>query len=270
MARHSIARRLFRRVSTVERTIAVGLLTALLVAASASPAGAQFGALKRLKNIKDAVTGPDSAARVKDSLAKVAVANGEVVAPDTAKAGESMFSRAKSAAGKASDKFEKATGVSAKDAALVATGAGVANVAAKKLGMDPASLAASAMSNKSGAGVNKVGSPSAAAAMQGMSPYAAAAGPLAGSADSQLMLVFQQEMTQVAMAANTGDPVARAKLDGWQKLVTSYTTEAMKLSTAGAGGDPTAYARMQQLQLTAVREWISQYGSATAKASLKP
>ena len=43
----------------------------------------------------------------------------------------------------------------------------------------------------------------------------------------------------------------------------------MKLNTAAAGGDMSAYTKIQQLQVAAIREWIDQYGSATAKASLK-
>ena len=264
------AARLSRRSSVVGRTLAVALLTVVMLAASASPAGAQLGALKKLKVLKDAVSGPDSAARVKDSLAKIAVANGTVVAADTAKVGQSLLSRATSAAGKASEKFEKATGVSAKDAALVATGAGVANVAAKKLGMDPMSLAASAMDRKGGAAANKVGAPGSASsqAAQGMAAAYGGAGAM-GSADAQLMLLFQQEMTPLALAANSGDPVARAKVEAWQKLVSNASAEAVKLSSAGAAGDPTAYAKMQQLQMNAIREWIGQYGSVAAKASLK-
>ena len=65
------AARLSRSSSVVGRTLAVALLTVVMLAASASPAGAQLGALKKLKVLKDAVSGPDSAARVKDSLAKI-------------------------------------------------------------------------------------------------------------------------------------------------------------------------------------------------------
>jgi hypothetical protein len=277
-------------------------LAILLVAGIAAPAHGQFGALRRLKDLKDAVSGPDSAARVKDSLAKISIANGEVVAPDSAKGGQSLFSRATSAAGKASDKFEKVTGVSAKDAALVASGAGVAGIAAKKLGVDPMSLAGNAMGRMSASAQKKAlqaqgavpgssamqalqGAPSGQAmqAMQAMqlqaqaqalkgmtAPNVGQAALLAGAPDARVMLLFQQEMMQVAMDATSGNAPARAKLDGWQKLSASFDTDASKLTASASAGDMTAYAKLQQMQVDVMREWINRYGSKAARAGLTP
>jgi hypothetical protein len=310
MTRLSIVRRaafMAGRHPGTRRVANVGLLAGLailLAAAAAAPANAQFGALKRLKELKDAVSGPDSAARVKDSLAKISVANGEVVAPDSAKAGQSLFSRATSAAGKASDKFEKVTGVSAKDAALAATGAGVAGLAAKKLGVDPMSLAGNAVGKMNASAQKKAmqaqgavpgmpggsamqalqGAPSGQAmqAMQGMqamqlqaqaqalksmtAPNVGNAALLAGAPDAQIMLAFQQEMMQAAMAATSGDAAARARLDAWTVLTNRFELQAAPLMTAAGNGDVAAMSKLQGMQTALMREWMNA-GAPRAKAS---
>src|SRR5688572_7794706 len=86
------------------------VMAAMLLAAWPTDAHAQFGRLKQLKN----AISPDSAAKaesaVKDSIALAA----KLAAGDTTPLQRSKFSRAVSAAGAASEKFEQVTGVSAK------------------------------------------------------------------------------------------------------------------------------------------------------------
>lgn len=284
---------------SVVRQISLALLSAaLVVAATPRAADAQFGALKKLKELKDAVSGPDSAAKVKDSLAKVhAIANGEVALPDTGKEEQSFFSRAKAAATKVSDKVESTTGVSVKDAALAASGAGLAGIAAKKLGVDPSTIAGNLVGKATEGAQKKAaqaqgavpgipGMPGgvslqamraqsqamqAQAAMQakalkGMAtPIAATAAMLGAMPDAQLMMAFQQSMAQVAMEATAGNPVARAKMEAWSGLAEKYETQAQALSATASAGDMAAITKLQALQVAMMREWLSVYGNA-AKA----
>jgi hypothetical protein len=108
-------------------------------------------------------------------------------------------------------------------------------------------------------------------AMKGMTaPRVGQAALLAGAPDAQVMIAFQQDMMQVAMDATSGNAVARAKLDAWQKLSESFEADAAKLSGPAAAGDMAAYAKLQQLQVGVMREWLDRYGSKAAKASIKP
>jgi hypothetical protein len=278
----------------------MALAIGALIAVAPRPVAAQFGLLKKLKDAKDAMSAPDSAARVKDSLAKLQnVSNGDVAAPADSGKGRSLFSRAVSVAGSASDKFEKVTGVSAKDAALVASGAGIAGIAAKKLGVDPTSLATNAMGKVTDAAQKKAGlqagSPGAmlqglaagasggsagqamqqmqalqqaqalqamqATALKGLGAQKGGAAAFGGMPDAQLMIAFQQEMMQVAADATAGNPVARAKLDGWNALTVKFEADAAPLSAAVSNGDMAAFAKLQALQTTMMREWMKNYGS---------
>lgn len=295
-----------QRNSTSRRAMWLMLAVAVVAAATPVRAEAQFGAFKKLKKAKDAVSAPDTAARAKDSVAKAQnISNGEVVTDSTKKSG-SLFSRAKSAAEGASEKFEAVTGVSAKDAALAATGAGIAGIAAKKLGVDPTSIVNNAVSKAAASAQQKAtaaatgaipGMPSGDAAsalqsMQGLQAQAAQAqamatmqgkalsGLTAGSSQAaamagamphaQLMLEFQQSMMKVSMEATAGSPSARAKLDAWQKLSEKYERQGTKLSQAIAGGDMSAYVKLQELQTGMMREWLKAYGEAPAKPTGKP
>ncbi|MCY7380640.1 MAG: hypothetical protein LH467_15035 [Gemmatimonadaceae bacterium] len=287
------AAHMFSRRRVTARLTALTLLSLGLLASSGTTASAQFGGLKRLKELKDAVSKPDSAAKAKEALEKLQhVSNGEVGTPiDTSTRGPGLFSRARSAVVGASDKFEKVTGVSTKDAVLAASGAGLAGIAAKKMGVDPASLAGNALGKANELAQKKAalsragsspgaalkgaltGAPNAAGmqqmqamqqqmqalqAMQGKAMSASTRGiaGLVGMPDAQLMLTFQQEMMQVAMDATTGNAVARAKLDAWNTLTDKYDADAMALSVAASGGDMAALAKMQAMQVGMMREWL--------------
>lgn len=255
---------------------AIRLLTlaacGLLALASARPADAQFGALKKLKN---KVTGtPDSASVIADSVKKDSAKVAATAPADTTKGGQSIFSRAKNAASKASDKFEQTTGISAKDAALAASGAGVANLVMKKTGVadatnignigmnaigKSASAAASAAKTPSVADLSKLGMPGMPAipGMSAISPSVTGArvpAVIGGTAETAAVLEFQQELMDVAMKASTGDANARARLDAWQALLLKYQPEMMRLSTTAAA-QPDTPRKLMELQLALMSEW---------------
>src|SRR5689334_9709215 len=114
--------------------------SALVVALMPSPAHAQFG---RLKKLKDKFSAPDSAARAKDSLAQIAAE----VKPESVHVGKSLLQKTGSVVSSANGALESATGISAKDAALAATGIGASSLMAKKLGLDPMSIGQQAIAN---------------------------------------------------------------------------------------------------------------------------
>jgi len=266
------------------RMLALG---AMLVGLAPWPAEAQFGALRKLKNKMSA---PDSAARLKDSLEQIA----KGVSPDSVKIGKGLLARGVSAAKKANDKLEETTGISAKDAALTATGIGATGLVAKKLGVDPMSLGSQIMNNRKLGASQKVaggnvelnktggipGMPDAATmrAMQSaQAQIRAGAGrgkvgggapsmgiPGATEADVQAYVAFQQEMMQVGMAASAGDASAQARLNAWQALALKHEGEIQRLSLAAQGGDLTAIQKLQLLQFQLMREWANT-GSTKAK-----
>lgn len=268
---HALAARTAGRLASFGRRVAmVALAVGALCALAPQTGGAQFGMLKKLKQAKDAATAPDSAARARDSLAKIQnlSAGDVVITADSASGkgaarGKSMFQRAAKAASKASDKFEQTTGVSVTDAALAASGAGLAGIAARKMGVDPASIAANAMGQASAAAQRRATAGNAIASPAGMMRgLVGAGGSPAGMPDAQLMLDFQQQMLEVATQATAGDAGARAKLDAWTVLSLKYEREATPLSTAMAAGDLAAYAKLQALQATMMRDWLNRYGVA--------
>lgn len=70
-----------RLTTTGRRGAWVALAIAALAAVMPGSADAQFGMPKKLKSAKDAMSAPDSAARAKDSLARIQqISNGEVFA----------------------------------------------------------------------------------------------------------------------------------------------------------------------------------------------
>jgi hypothetical protein len=274
---------------------------ALLLALAPSPAHAQFGMLKKLKN---KVSAPDSAARAKDSLEQIA----RGVSPDSVKIGKGLLARGVSAASAASNKLEETTGISAKDAALAATGVGASALVAKKMGMDPGSMKDAIVNNakananakmmqkangvnamgaipgmgdmaamgaaqarmmeaarKGGAGRPTVGGGVPTIASMGMTGTPNMAG-MAGytEADAQAIVAFQQEMMQVAMAASAGDAGAKARLEAWQTLTLKHEAEIQKLSLQAQGGDAAAIQKLQQMQFTIMKEWAST-GSVMSK-----
>jgi hypothetical protein len=96
-------RRQFRSLTTMFRWLAAG---AVVVALVPSPAHAQFG---RLKKLKDKLGAPDSAARAKDSLAQIAAG----VKPESVKVGKSFLQRSAAVVSSANGAIESATGISA-------------------------------------------------------------------------------------------------------------------------------------------------------------
>jgi len=65
----------------------------------------------------------------------------------------------------------------------------------------------------------------------------------------------------VTMAATTGDPSARAKLDGWQKMSARFDVEAATLMSTAATGDASGYMKLQRMQTNVMREWLDKYSS---------
>jgi hypothetical protein len=251
--------------------------SALLLALLPSPAHAQFG---RLKKLKEKFSAPDSAARAKDSLAQIAAG----VKPESVKVGTSFLQKSASVVSSANGALESATGISAKDAALAATGIGATNLLSKKLGVDPMSIGQQAMANakmtaqqramQKAAG--KVGAPNAgmsgmdAAQMQAMQQGAmanAAAGARANSAamaayanagysqdDIDALTTFQQEMMQLSMAASAGDASAKARLEAWESVVMKYQDDMQKLSLAAGSGDLAAAQKAQRMKFDMIME----------------
>ncbi len=293
---------LLPRLSVGARLFAVSAC-GLFALAIARPVDAQFGALKRLKN---KVTGAPDSAAVADSAKKDSLRVAAGLPLDTMpKAGQSMFSRAKNAASKASDAFEAKTGISAKDAALAATGVGIAGVVAKKAGLPDvqsigANVASKAISAAAGSGtpapsagiMSKLGIPgmpgvagtpgtpaapgAAMSAMSAMSSMGAQLPSMSGArsvdmtganAETVMLMEFQQEMTDVAIKASTGDANARARLDLWQALLVKHQAEMMRLSTQEAAMLPDTPQKLMDLQMALISEWRGKKAPATPKTT---
>jgi hypothetical protein len=246
------------------RTISIGrrcarFLGAALVLAAVTPwpAQAQFGMLKKLKN---AVSQPDSSARAKDSLAQIAAG----VSPDSVKIGKGLLARGMTAAGDVSDKMEKATGISAKDAALAATGVGAGGLLAKKMGVDPMSLGKAAMANAKQAGQQRA--MNATAGLVGL-PKGAGMGAIPGMPDLAKLQAMQGAagMMQGAMAkaaqgrmksAVTPNGAAMmgpgAGLAGFTQAdaeaLVAFQQEMMQVAMAASAGDASAKARLDAWQ----------------------
>ena len=268
---------------------------AMIVALSPSIAHAQFG---RLKKLKEKFSAPDSAARAKDSLEQIAAG----VKPESVKVGKSMLQKGAAIVSTANGALEATTGISAKDAALAATGIGASNLMAKKLGLDPMSIGAQALANAkmsaqqramqkaagggltgaarlgglAGAGMDAAQLQALRRAATTRANRAAMANPMAGNpatpsysqADLDALLAFQQEMSQLSVAASAGDPSARARLELWQELALKYQPEAQRLSAAAGAGDMGAVQKLQRLQFDMMREW-SRSGSLKSTGKVK-
>ena len=263
---------------------------AMLLALMPSPAHAQLG---RFKKLKEKFSAPDSAARAKDSLAQIAAG----VKPESVKVGKSFLQKSAGMVSSANGALESATGISAKDAALAATGIGASNLVAKKMGLDPMSIGQQAIANAKMSAqqraVQKVGGTGLAgtAGAPGMAGYpsmdaeqmrnmqkamgAAAASGRANSAamanayasagysqaDIDALTQFQQEMMQLSMAASAGDPTAKARLQSWEVLVMKYQTDMQKLALAAGAGDMGAAQKAQRMQFDLIKEWNASGGS---------
>jgi hypothetical protein len=273
---------------------------ALLLALTPSPAHAQLG---RFKKLKEKFSAPDSAARAKDSLAQIAAG----VKPESVKIGRSFLQKSAGMVSSANGALESATGISAKDAALAATGIGAGNLVAKKLGLDPMSIGQQAMANakmsaqqraaQKVGGVGLAGTAGApgmagypsmdaeqmrnmqkamgAAAASGRANSAAMANAYAGAgysqADIDALMQFQQEMMQLSMAASAGDATAKARLQSWEVLAMKYQTDMQKLSLAASTGDMAAAQKIQRMQFDLIKEWnASGSGRANLPKAKKP
>jgi len=273
-----------RMSNDVTRWLTVG---AMLLALSPSPAHAQLG---RFKKLKEKFSAPDSAARAKDSLAQIAAG----VKPESVKVGKSFLQKSAGMVSSANGALESATGISAKDAALAASGVGAGNLVAKKLGLDPMSIGQQALANaKLNAQQRALQKASGGAAGTGMDAVqlqamqraamgnaaasaransAAMSGAIAGNpamagytqADAQALLQFQQEMMQLSLAASTGDTKATARLQAWELIAQKYQVQMQQLAIAAGSGDVAAAQKMQRLQFDLIREWTST-GGARAK-----
>ena len=281
-----------RTTTSMARWLVAG---AMIVALSPSPSHAQFG---RLKKLKDKFSAPDSAARAKDSLEQIAAG----VKPESVKINKSKLQRGAEIVSTANGALESATGISAKDAALMASGVGATNLMAKKLGLDPMSIGAQALANAkmsaqqramqkvtgggltgaaglgglAGAGMDAVQLQAMQRAATTRANRAAMANPMVGNpamanysqADIDALLAFQQEMSQLSVAASAGDPSARARLEAWQALALKYQPEAQRLSAAAGAGDMGAVQKLQRLQFDMMREW-SRTGSLKSTGKVK-
>ena len=282
-----------RKATSVARWLVAG---AMIVALSPSIAHAQFG---RLKKLKEKFSAPDSAARAKDSLEQIAAG----VKPESVKVGKSLLQKGASVVSTANGALESTTGISMKDAALAATGVGASNLMAKKLGLDPMSIGAQALANAkmtaqqramqkatggkvggpglsgmAGAGMNAAqmqamqraamsNATSANANRAAMANAMAAQGAAAGysQADIDALLAFQQEMSQLSIAASSGDASATARLQAWEALALRYQPEAQRLSVAAGGGDAAALQKLQRLQFDMIKEWQLAGGAKVKK-----
>ena len=282
-----------RKTTSMARWLVAG---AMIVALSPSIAHAQFG---RLKKLKEKFSAPDSAARAKDSLEQIAAG----VKPESVKVGKSLLQKGASVVSTANGALESTTGISMKDAALAATGVGASNLMAKKLGLDPMSIGAQALANAkmtaqqhamqkatggkvggpglsgmAGAGMNAAqmqamqraamsNATSANANRAAMANAMAAQGAAAGysQADIDALLAFQQEMSQLSIAASSGDASATARLQAWEALALRYQPEAQRLSVAAGGGDAAALQKLQRLQFDMIKEWQLAGGAKVKK-----
>jgi len=285
-----------RKTASVARWLVAG---AMIVTLSPSSAHAQFG---RLKKLKEKFSAPDSATRAKDSLEQITAG----VKPESVKVGgKSILQKGAAIVSTANGALESTTGLSVKDAALAATGVGAGSLMAKKFGFDPMSLGAQALANSklsakqrlmqkatgglTGAGPSGMASAGMSAAqIQAMqraamanaatahANHAAMGNAMAGNAamggysqaDIDAIMAFQQEMTQLSMAASAGDPAARARLEAWQGFALKYQTEAQRLSIAAGAGDTDAALKLQRLELDMIREW-SRTGSVKTPTKIK-
>jgi hypothetical protein len=251
---------------------------AIVVALVPSSAQAQFG---RLKKLKDKLSAPDSAGRAKDSLAQIAAG----VKPESVKVGKGFLQRGAAVVSSANGALESATGLSVKDAAMAASGVGAGNLIAKKFGVDPMSIGQQALANarmnaqqramQKATGTGRAGAMDAVqlqamqrAAMGNAAPSARANSALADAAmggftqaDAEALVLFQQEMMQLSMAASAGDPKAKARLEQWETIALKYQPQMEKLSIAAGAGDMAAAQRMQRLQFDLIKEWSNAGGA---------
>lgn len=268
MARNEIDR---ATASASVRTIPIGrrvigwlVFAMLLIALVPWPAQAQFGMLKKLKT---AMANPDSAARVKDSLAQIAAG----VHPDSVKIGKGLLARGVSAASTASNKLEEHTGISAKDAALAATGLGAGALIAKKMGSDPTSLGAQAINKAKLAGQQRAMNSAAGTGVAGIKSKVMGSIPGMGAMtgmgsmpgmDAATIQAMQKAMGNAGtvtgkMPANPGAAMLGGAMAGITeadvRALASFQQEMMQVAMAASGGDAAAQARLEAWSALAVK-----------------
>jgi hypothetical protein len=87
-------------------------------------------------------------------------------------------------------------------------------------------------------------------------------------ADVDAIIAFQQEMTQLSLAASSGDASARVRLAEWEALVLRYNPEVQRLSMAASAGDMGAVQKLERIQFDMMREF-TRTGSAKAPTKIK-
>ena len=68
---------------------------------------------------------------------------------------------------------------------------------------------------------------------------------------------FQQELIEVAIAADGGDGAAQARLESWTSMAKQRVSEIATLATATSAGDLAAIQRLQVIQADLMKEWVN-------------
>ncbi len=243
---------------------ALAIAILLLLTAVPDTADAQFGRLKKLKN----AISPDSAAKAEAVKADSVAIAAKLAVGDTTPLQRSRFSRAVTASRAGAEKFEKVTGVSAKDAALAASGVGATGlvakklgvdpnaILAKKLGVDPTSIGANAIEkalekrslSKAGIMESALKKAGGAGLQSKVANAAAGAGMVQGLPDMAELVKMQQAALKNA-AKQSGD-LKGLSVPGFSeadvRALAVFQQEMMQVAMAAAGGNAAAQARLNR------------------------
>lgn len=243
------------------------LAVAILLVLTAVPqtAEAQFGRLKKLKNAID----PDSATKAESAKADSILLAAKLATGDTTPIQRSRFSRALSASKSGAEKFEKVTGVSAKDAALAASGVGATGLVAKKMGVDPKAILAKKLGvdpttiganaiekalekrslSKAGIVDGLLSKAGGAGLQSKLGNTAAGAGMVQGLPDMAELVKMQQAALKNA-AKQSGSDLKGLSVPGFNESdvreLAMFQQEMMQVAMAAAGGDAAAQARLNR------------------------
>lgn len=80
---------------------------------------------------------------------------------------------------------------------------------------------------------------------------------------------FQQELIEVAIAADGGDGAAQARLASWTSVAKQRVSEIATLSVATSVGDVAAIQRLQVIQAELMKEWVNAAASESEYRSRK-
>ena len=251
---------------------ALAIAILLLLTAVPETADAQFG---RLKKLKSAVS-PDSAEKAEAAKADSIAIAAKLAVGDTTPIPRSRFSRAVAASRAGAEKFEKVTGVSAKDAALAASGVGATGLVAKKLGVDPQAILAKKLGvDPTSIGANAIEkalekrSLSKAGIMEGalkkaggaglqskLGNAAAGAGMVQGLPDMAELVKMQQAALKNA-AKQSGAQLKGQSVMGFNeadvRAMAVFQQEMMQVAMAAAGGNAAAQARLNRWEGIALK-----------------